>query len=141
MIKKYHVYQALLGSTADVRTLDGTVVMKINPGTQPGATFSITGKGIKKVNSTAAKRYKERNFVERKVLLDNSLTLFFLFFFLFFFFSRFLNVLYLSHSPSFSRQPSFPRKQLCNVSLVHFFFCSIVSFLQYSFSSSVLFLT
>ena len=56
MIKKYYFYQALLGSTADVRTLDGTVVMKINPGTQPGATFSITGKGIKKVNSTAAKR-------------------------------------------------------------------------------------
>ena len=55
---KYEInlHQALLGSTADVRTLDGTVVMKINPGTQPGATFSITGKGIKKVNSTAAKR-------------------------------------------------------------------------------------
>ena len=31
--------------------------MKINPGTQSGSTFSITGKGISKVNSTASKRY------------------------------------------------------------------------------------
>jgi hypothetical protein len=51
------VSQAILGSSADIRTLDGAVTMKINPGTQSGSTFSITGKGISKVNSSASKRY------------------------------------------------------------------------------------
>jgi hypothetical protein len=56
---QYHIMscQAILGSSADVRTLDGAVTMKINPGTQPGSTFSITGKGISKVNSASSRRW------------------------------------------------------------------------------------
>lgn len=38
--------QAALGTEVDVPTLDGSVNMKIKPGTQPGAIFRLRGKGV-----------------------------------------------------------------------------------------------
>jgi molecular chaperone DnaJ len=43
--------QAVLGGTVEVKTLDGTVEMKIPPGTQPNAQMVIKGKGVKLLNS------------------------------------------------------------------------------------------
>jgi len=38
--------QAVLGASIDVPTLEGTVVMKVPPGTQSGKVFRLRGKGI-----------------------------------------------------------------------------------------------
>jgi len=38
--------QAVLGASIDVPTLDGTVLMKVPPGTQSGKVFRLRGKGI-----------------------------------------------------------------------------------------------
>ena len=38
--------QAALGAEIEVPTLDGTAKLRIPPGTQPGASFSLRGKGI-----------------------------------------------------------------------------------------------
>lgn len=38
--------QAVLGTKLKVRTLDGKVVLKIHPGTQPGTVLRIPGKGV-----------------------------------------------------------------------------------------------
>jgi len=38
--------EALLGATIEVPTLEGTVEMKIPPGTQPGQTFRLRGQGM-----------------------------------------------------------------------------------------------
>ena len=38
---------AVLGTTADVQTMDGTVSMKVPPGTQPGQKLRLKGRGIK----------------------------------------------------------------------------------------------
>jgi curved DNA-binding protein len=38
--------EALLGGEVDVPTLDGRVLLRIPPGTQPGQTFRLTGKGM-----------------------------------------------------------------------------------------------
>lgn len=54
----YHVYcevpltvaQATLGAEIDIPTLDGTVKYTIPEGTQPGAQFTLKGKGIPYVN-------------------------------------------------------------------------------------------
>jgi molecular chaperone DnaJ len=43
-------YQAALGDTIDVLTLDGMVEMKIKPGTQSGTKLSLTAKGVKHLN-------------------------------------------------------------------------------------------
>ena len=40
------VAQAILGGRIRVRTIDGKVELKIPPGTQPGTTFRIRGKGV-----------------------------------------------------------------------------------------------
>ena len=41
------VYEAALGATVEVPTLDGVVKMKIPPGTKSGQKFRIKGKGVK----------------------------------------------------------------------------------------------
>ncbi|MEN8208129.1 MAG: J domain-containing protein [Candidatus Fermentibacteria bacterium] len=38
--------QAVLGTKLKIRTLDGKIVLKIHPGTQPGTVLRIQGKGI-----------------------------------------------------------------------------------------------
>lgn len=38
--------QAVLGTKVKIRTLDGRIVLKIHPGTQPGTILKIAGKGI-----------------------------------------------------------------------------------------------
>jgi len=42
--------QAALGAEIEVPTLDGRAAIKIPPGTQPGTTFRVKGKGIKNVH-------------------------------------------------------------------------------------------
>ncbi len=42
---KIGIHQAALGSQIEVPTLDGKVLLKIPPGTQPGKVFRIKGKG------------------------------------------------------------------------------------------------
>lgn len=44
--------QAALGAEITVPTLDGKVKFKIHEGTQPGDEFKLTGKGIKRINSS-----------------------------------------------------------------------------------------
>ena len=44
--------QAALGAEINVPTLDGKVKLKIHEGTQPGDEFKLTGKGIKRLNSS-----------------------------------------------------------------------------------------
>lgn len=48
---KIDLWDALLGATVDVRTLDNTIQMKIPAGTQPDQRFRVKGKGLRK-NST-----------------------------------------------------------------------------------------
>ena len=43
--------QASLGADIEVPTLDGTAKLKIPPGTQPGASFSLRGKGIQELGA------------------------------------------------------------------------------------------
>jgi len=43
--------EAALGSEIEVPTLNGSVELKIPPGTQPGTVFKLAGKGIKKLGS------------------------------------------------------------------------------------------
>jgi molecular chaperone DnaJ len=38
--------EAALGTKLDVPTLDGTVTVRIPPGTQPGKTFRVRGRGV-----------------------------------------------------------------------------------------------
>ena len=40
------LYTAVLGGEATVQTLNGNVVLTIPPGTQPGQTFRLTGRGL-----------------------------------------------------------------------------------------------
>ena len=39
--------QAALGADIEVPTLDGRAMIKIPPGTQPGTTFRVKGRGVK----------------------------------------------------------------------------------------------
>ena len=41
-----------MGAEINVPTLDGKVKLKIHEGTQPGDEFKLTGKGIKRLNSS-----------------------------------------------------------------------------------------
>jgi len=41
---------AILGAVVTVPTVDGTVDLKVQPGTQPGTTMRIDGKGAPKLN-------------------------------------------------------------------------------------------
>ena len=43
--------QAILGGETTVTTLDGEFKLKIRPGTQPGTTVRLSGKGITRLNS------------------------------------------------------------------------------------------
>ncbi|KAJ6847895.1 chaperone protein dnaJ GFA2, mitochondrial-like [Iris pallida] len=47
-----NITQAILGGTTQVPTLTGDVVLKINPGTQPGQKVVMKGKGIRMRNSS-----------------------------------------------------------------------------------------
>lgn len=38
--------QAVLGTKLKIRTLDGKIVLKVHPGTQPGTVLRISGKGV-----------------------------------------------------------------------------------------------
>ncbi|MHB1251748.1 MAG: J domain-containing protein, partial [Acidimicrobiales bacterium] len=38
--------QALLGTTVEVSTLDEPVTLKVPPGTQPGTTMRVRGRGV-----------------------------------------------------------------------------------------------
>ena len=44
--KKIDLYTALLGGEVKVETISGDVLLKIPPGTQPGQTFRLAGKGM-----------------------------------------------------------------------------------------------
>ncbi|HYC80031.1 MAG TPA: molecular chaperone DnaJ [Candidatus Binatia bacterium] len=46
-------YQAALGTSVDVKTLDGEVNLKIPSGTQSGKVFRLKGKGVPIVNSSS----------------------------------------------------------------------------------------
>jgi molecular chaperone DnaJ len=46
--KKISVWQAMLGATVDVETVDGAVELKIPEGTQSGTVFRLRGKGVKR---------------------------------------------------------------------------------------------
>ncbi len=48
---KIGIHQAALGSQIEVPTLDGKVVLKIPPATQPGKVFRIKGKGVPDLRS------------------------------------------------------------------------------------------
>ncbi|MGE5181426.1 MAG: DnaJ C-terminal domain-containing protein [Acidobacteriota bacterium] len=48
--------QAALGAVLDLPTLDGQVKMRVPPGTQPGRTFRIRGRGIPQAASKTAPR-------------------------------------------------------------------------------------
>lgn len=47
-----NITQAILGGTTQVPTLTGDVVLKVNPGTQPGQKVVMKGKGIRMRNSS-----------------------------------------------------------------------------------------
>jgi len=44
--KKIELYTALLGGEVKVETISGDILLKIPPGTQPGQTFRLAGKGM-----------------------------------------------------------------------------------------------
>ncbi len=44
-----NVAQAVLGASVEVETIDGTVSLRIPPGTQPGKKLRLRGKGVKKM--------------------------------------------------------------------------------------------
>ena len=44
---------AALGGVARVPTLDGTIDLRVQPGTQPGEKLVLRGKGIKNINSSS----------------------------------------------------------------------------------------
>ena len=50
------VTEATLGAEIDVPTLEGPVKYQIEEGTQPGATFTLRGKGIPYVNDRSGCR-------------------------------------------------------------------------------------
>ncbi|KAJ6820589.1 chaperone protein dnaJ GFA2, mitochondrial-like [Iris pallida] len=48
-----NITQAILGGTTKVPTLTGDVILKVNPGTQPGQKVVMKGKGIRMRNSSS----------------------------------------------------------------------------------------
>ena len=62
------VWSAVLGGEVEVPTPDGTVKMKIPPGTQPGQKFRLKGRGL-----PSGKDTRGDFFAEAKVLLPTSL--------------------------------------------------------------------
>lgn len=49
--------EAALGTEVDVRTLDGTVSLKVPPGTQPGQKLRLKGRGAEKDDGTRGDHY------------------------------------------------------------------------------------
>lgn len=64
------ISQAILGGTMDVKTLTGTVELKIPPGSQPGARLMIRNRGIPRLNSTG----KGNHYVHLKVQIPKTIT-------------------------------------------------------------------
>lgn len=60
--------EAALGTERDVRTLDGTVTLKIPPGTQPGQKLRLKGRGVERPDGI-----KGDHFVEVKVKVPKKL--------------------------------------------------------------------
>ena len=48
--------QAALGAVVDLTTIDGTVKMRVPPGTQPGSVFRVRGRGIPQASGKTAPR-------------------------------------------------------------------------------------
>jgi molecular chaperone DnaJ len=64
--------QAALGSEIEVPTLEGRATIKIPPGTQPGTTFRIKGKGIKNLQGYGQGDLHVRTQVEVPAHLDSA---------------------------------------------------------------------
>jgi molecular chaperone DnaJ len=64
--------QAALGSEIEVPTLEGRATIKIPPGTQPGTTFRIKGKGIKNLQGYGQGDLHVRTQVEVPTHLDSA---------------------------------------------------------------------
>jgi molecular chaperone DnaJ len=62
--------QATLGAEIEVPTIDGTAKVKIPSGTQPGASFSLRGKGIKELGG----RYKGDQVVVVNLMVPKELS-------------------------------------------------------------------
>lgn len=64
------VTQAILGGTIDVKTLTGTVELKIPPGSQPGSRLVIRNRGIPRLNASG----KGNHYVHLKVQIPKTIT-------------------------------------------------------------------
>ncbi len=67
--EKINLAQAVMGDRVKVQTLDGTVTLRIPPGTQPGTLFKLKGRGVTKHNGT-----RGDHFVRIKVSTPTNLT-------------------------------------------------------------------
>ncbi len=65
------LFTAVLGGEAEVQTLDGTVKLKIPPGTQPEQVFRLSGRGMPRLKSAQG---KGDLFVRVKVRIPKNLT-------------------------------------------------------------------
>jgi molecular chaperone DnaJ len=65
------ISQAVLGGSMDVKTLTGTVELKIPPGSQPGARLMIRNRGIPRLNSPGNKGH---HYVHIKVRIPKTIT-------------------------------------------------------------------
>jgi molecular chaperone DnaJ len=65
-----NIAQASLGTTIDVPTLDGSQRLTIPPGTQPGTSFRLKGKGISRLRGGG----KGDQYVKVKVVVPQKLT-------------------------------------------------------------------
>jgi molecular chaperone DnaJ len=68
--------QAVLGDKVKVRTLDGTVTLRIPPGTQPGTLFKLKGRGISKHDGTRGDHFVRINVSTPKTLTPEQQDLF-----------------------------------------------------------------
>ncbi len=68
---KVDLYTAVLGGEVKVPTLSGEVVLKIPPGTQPGQTFRLAGKGMPQIKNPSK---RGDQFVRVNVRIPRELT-------------------------------------------------------------------
>ena len=54
-----HMVEAALGTRADVKTMDGTVTVKVPPGTQPGRRLRLKGRGLEGPDGRKGDHYVE----------------------------------------------------------------------------------